>query len=364
MVNPIGRLGRLAQKAELHTSLPPYAVGLSGAGGRLGTQLQSVLKAKGVDVVPVERQKLSATRNISQLVGRGLILPDQKERKIYASSGSSVEEWTAQLSGLKVFVNAAVMPSGTFEDMMQVNVDMPKNIAEACKNLGIHMVHLCSAGAQLPGLNKEDHPYAKSKQMAAEALSDYDNVTILRIGAVVGSQSSVPVCSDAAVAPWSPFVVLPPGGGNLYLYPIDEHTVLETVTKVVDRLTVFSDKEKSLPNVIDVAGHPICLEDFLKRINTNAVVSVRIPKIALNALNKIVNKGVFTPEFSKIAELVHNFGPACQEPDRSGMERLGVPIPSTEKVVLAARKQLNFLGTTVSILSSAMEKLRSQQKRV
>lgn len=364
MVNPL--MSRLVPKVELHTSRP-LAIGLSGAGGRLGTQIQNILKAKGIDVVPVERQKLSSTRNVSNLAGSGVtsLYPTQvpTARKINASSGSSVEEWTAQLRGLKVFVNAAVMSSGTFEEMRQVNVDMPKNIAEACKDLGIHMVHLCSAGAQLPGLNKEEHPYAKSKQMAAETLSDYANVTILRIGTVIGSKSNVPVCSDAAVGSWSPVVVLPPEGGQLDLYPVDEDTVLDAVTKVIDHLSVFSNKGESLPKVIDVAGHQIYLEDFLKEINTRAVLSVKIPKIVLNMLNTVVNKGVFTPEFSNLAKLVHTSGSAGQEPDRSGMERLGVPIPSTEKIVEAARKQLNFFGTTANILTAVIEKLRPDEKK-
>lgn len=317
---------------------------LTGGSGRIGSELVKSLTASGHSIYQIKRG--DPTKNLNPL-----------NITVVDPASLTLKEWknVMERNGIQLVLNLAAQSSGDLKSMLAVNVNMTEEMAKASNELNIPMVHTCSHSAELQGINLEEHPYAATKKMAAEALKEYPNVVIARLGAVLGGKSDVPVVSDAAVSPWSPFIILPSEGGEQVFHPVDEKTVIETLEKIVNHLSDPSKKAESLPRTIDIAGQEVPLKAFLKMVNPKALASVKLPQPVLDLLAVLVDKGVFTKEFMKISKLTSSQD-AAAKPDTSAMESiLGVEPPSPEKVAQEASKRLSVMNTS-SIVSKAFFK--------
>lgn len=248
-------------------------------------------------------------------------------------------------SHAEIVLNMASASEGSYEDIQRVNVHLPKNLVEAAQSMNIKVIQFSSQAILTPGLTKEETPYAYSKREAEEVLKQYDNVIIVRLGAVLGGKSEVPVCSDAAVAYGSPFVLLPPEGGEQTIRPVTIDKVKDVLVALVEKI----EKGEKIPQVIDVAGKKITLEAFLKMVNPFALGSVKIPKKVIDALAKLVDKGVFTKEFMRMSKLMADVSGEAEKPDLSSLRSIGVEPPTPEEVAIAARAQLSLLRTIKTV---------------
>lgn len=312
----------------------------TGASGRIGKEVTKKLKGLGHSVVQIQRGNAEASTQNPQSI------------KVVDPASQTVSDWKEILKQNKIdmVLNLAAQSSGNFKSMMAVNVDMPKAMAEACKQLGIRMIHTCSHSAQLSGINQEEHPYAYTKKKGADQLEEYPNVVIARLGAVLGGKSDVPVLTDAAVSTWSPVILLPSEGGEQVFHPVDEETVIEAMTKMVEHLLDPAKEDQPLPKIIDIAGTEVPLKAFLKMVNPSAIGSVKVPEGVLNLLSVLVDKGVFTKEFVNLTKVSKSEERAKVRPDVSAMEKLlQVPTPSAEKVAMAAAGQLSAVNTSLMI---------------
>lgn len=329
---------------------------VTGSTGRLGVEMTKTLSGSGYTVHQIKRGDPQAKHQ------------HPLTHAVLDPASLTMEEWrkTMQENQIKIVLNLAAQSSGTLKAMAAVNTQMPVNIAEACKKLGIPMVHTCSHSTQLQGINPEQHPYASTKKAAAERLAAYPNVVIARLGAVLGGKSDIPVCTDAAVSAWSPVIMLPAKGGEQVFHPIDEATTIAALKGIVDHLTSPETKDQPLPRNIDIAGREVPLDKFLKMVNPKALATLPIPDVVLNLLAKLVNKGVFTKEFLSISKLSRN--PQDKTTpliDTSTMETiLKVPAPTVEKVAEAARKQLSLTNTSLLVTRSFFQHLTKAKRAV
>jgi len=311
---------------------------VTGATGRLGRNVVANLKSKGHNVFTESRGSHHTSSNDAL---ETLISPAKR----------TINQWKEFFDkhNIKTVVNLAASTPGKsnkkrdsdLATMREVNAQMPKNMALAMKGTDKKLIHISSSSTQIAGIDKNT-PYAYTKAEAEKDLKEIDNNVIVRLSAVLGSKSDVPVFSDAAVSKWFPVVFLPPKGEKSEFFPVDEATVIDVLEKLVDECQNPEGPTNPLPKEIDVAGHGVNLKDFLKMVNPLAIGTVRIPATIINQLSKLVNAGVFTEEFIRLSDLMAKEN--IKAPDISAMESiLGVKSPTPEEVAKAAQSQLSFL---------------------
>lgn len=318
---------------EMHILMPGY-------GSRIGKNFIKVLVQKGHSVTAPSRQPQPDS-------------PGIRYEPVGDLSKVTKEKW-AQLiheAHIDLVINMAAASHGSYHTMVPINVDFVATLAEASAEEQVPMINLSSSAALTPGSTPEGTPYAQTKQEAERLLEDFDNVIVLRLNAVLGGPSEVPVCSDAAICRWSPFILIPPTGGEVPFYPVDEETVLKCLSSLVEKIDNIQGKiPENFPQVIDVAGKKVGLETFLKMVNPFALGSVKMPEKLLDMLTKLVDCGVFTKEFTRISQLMAKAGDKAPAPNLQGMEEhLGVQPPNAETVAKAARERLDLLKASKMI---------------
>lgn len=350
-MTPLSRMGSHLAKKSIEMADKKTILGI-GLTGRIGEKLKGKLISEGHKIVEIRRGVLEKNGSAN----------NQNIEYVPDPAKLTQQDWSQIIkdSNVDVVINLAASSTGSEAAMRAVNVTLPEEISKACDELNIKMIHTCTYAAKLEGLNIKAHPYAKTKQIAADILKGNSVVTIARIGAVLGGQSNVPVCADAALSDWSPIIMLPSDGGKEKFHPIDEGTVIQALTNIVDHLTDPLKQNEPLPKVIDIAGEQISLEEFLRLVNPNAIFSVNVPQVILDLLAAIVDKGVFTKEFLNITTLLKSQDKKKVAPDTTGMIHiLGVPSPSSQKVAEAARGQLSLMKTSSIIVKSLFGRAKS-----
>jgi nucleoside-diphosphate-sugar epimerase len=274
----------------------PVSAVILGAGGRLGKEISAKMNDLGFDV-------LSSSRVIST-----------------ASEGEIRASFKGKNIGL--VINAAVESSGTLAGMRNVNVDMPLRVASAAKKQGnIPFIHISTTATQVEGLG-EHTPYATTKLESEEALKGFDNVKIARLDALTGDSSHKIHIGHMAGGGLPVSVFLK--GGERFFQPTS-YKAASTALANMSLACLSEEGMKSLPSVMNFAGDPIAVNDFVRMLNQTALEFHIAPEDLLE-IARVVQNGALTPEFLHLANSSSdNYKIHCNEAFRMLLGSEGLP---------------------------------------
>ena len=274
----------------------PVTAVIFGAGGRLGKELAVKMNGLGFDVLASSRVISTASE---------------------AEIGASLKE-----KNVSVIFNAAVESTGSLASMRNVNVDMPLRAASAAKKQGnIPFIHISTTATQVEGLG-EHTPYATSKLEAEKALKDFDNVKIARLDALTGDSSDKIHIGHMAGGGLPVSVILK--GGERFFQPTSYKAASSALANM--SLACLSEEGmRALPSVMNFAGDPIAINDFVRMLNKTALEFHIAPEDLLE-IARVVQNGSLTPEFLHLAKnSSDNYKIHCNEAFRSLLGSEGLP---------------------------------------
>ncbi|MBX9923771.1 MAG: sugar nucleotide-binding protein [Rhabdochlamydiaceae bacterium] len=302
-----------------------------GSGGRLGKILTPEMQKSGMNVFSNTREITGASESA---IGKSLV-----ENRI------------------DVIVNTAVVSEGSREEMQAVNVELPSRVAKAAQVQGIPFIQVSSTATQVSGVGPS-MPYADSKRDAENELLEMNNsgkIKIARLDALVGGSARGKIDISYMMR----------AGVALHfkgISPIFQPTSYRATSIGLTNMALACadpDRVKSVPSVVNFAGAPISISDFVRMLDEKAI-ELHVNPLELLAIADVVQNGSLTPEFLLLAissgkdPKIH-----CNADfiDFLGDEKL----PTTDDLIMDIRNQscpLEFLKSACEIVRNISDKPR------
>lgn len=307
---------------------------VTGATGRLGQTLMPELHKRNIVSICATR---SSPRSEDQM------------RLTYKETADEMAR-CIKLHNIDVVVHAAAASSGSFEEMLDSNTKVTLRLAEAAKKAGARFVQVSTTATQIPGITQEK-PYAFTKRLAEQRLTDNDHASIARLDALVGDASKPSLEVLAGVGRVMPMSVQLHGAD-----PTIQPTTYEAASKALAafvEMVARRDTGEEIIKEVNIAGHPIKISEFI-RLVSNSKFEVHLPIASLEGLAKLVNDGALTPEFLKLAVRSAENPVIFDTKDFEGLH--GSPIPTVEDVAAKVHETVtaqSLFSTAKKILGKA-----------
>ncbi len=308
------------------------SVAITGAGGRLGCYLVAALDQVGIRAIPMPRAILSGS---------------PKEIKGYLKE-----------TGASAVVNSAALSQGSFNAMMEVNVNGAVKLGKVTREMRLPFFHMSSTATWICGISKAKTPYAWSKKIAKEELLQESNVTIVDLDVLLGKSQVDQIDISTLAAGGVPIAVQMLGNRHII-----QPTSYQAAGKAIANLVSESVKGRPVPSSITIAGEPIALGDFVHLIKSEDFLFKHFglemnlqPEDLLN-FAKLVNNGSLSPEFLHLGQM------AASSPkihDNEIFEHFhGDPIPTHAELADQMKKTtaLDILKTVSNIYKDSSQKL-------
>lgn len=316
--------------AKVNSGVPIIA--LTGSGGRLGGYLIESFAKIGIKAVSVPREALS--------------------------TDSTIKEYLKKTNPL-VLVNSAAVSQGSFAAMRKINVEMAVNLGKAASDLDIPFIQMSTNAAGIPGINQEQTPYAFSKKLAKDQLSqNKGRQTIVALDALIGSSENNQIDISTLAFGGAPMTVQILGERQI-IQPTSYLAASKTIANIADEYI----KGHHLPSQITIAGEPIALGDFIHLTKSDEFLfeklglELQVKPEDLFKFAELIQNGSLSPEFLNLGKMV-SANPVVH--DIENFEHYhGDPIPTHKELADLVKKT-----TTLSIAQTFWNIFKTNPKKL